>query len=181
MARTGSAVKPLAFALIASLTSVALFAMLLLPAAHRSGKGERLIGVSLIDNGKERPVDLSQMTEPAATVVADPVGEYSASQAGQGESGQDDYLPASNLTERPQVVRDIDPEWHFHGIQLPVLAGVLLINEYGDVDRVLLDEQSLSPMLEEDIRARFLAMRFSPGRLHGRPVKSALRIEVRVD
>ena len=93
----------------------------------------------------------------------------------------DVYVPAYRLTERPQVLIDIDPDWRFPGITLPVFSALLLINEYGDVDKVILEPQRLLPMVEEDIRSRFLIMRFVPGILHGRPVKSALRIEVRLE
>ncbi len=95
--------------------------------------------------------------------------------------GIDSYLPASQLTERPQLIRDIDAEWRLPGMAFPVLTGTLLINEYGDIDSVELDTRGLSPMLEMDIRSRFTAARFEPGRLQGIAVKTALRFEVRLD
>ncbi len=90
------------------------------------------------------------------------------------------YLPPSQLTERPQVLRDIVSEW-----ALPPLPDrlncVLLINEYGDVDRVLFDPAPLTPAQQNALRDRLLLARFTPGRLYGRPVKTALTIEVRLD
>ncbi len=159
--------KACACASLAALLSVTLFALLLRVAPRGQQQGQRWIAVSLVGENAASLADPSQGVEAAALALAD--------------AGSDDYLPVTRLSERPQVVRDIDPEWPWTGIDLPVLVCTLLINEYGDVDRVLLHEPPLSPMLEADIRARFLAARFVPGKLHGQPVKAALRIEIRLD
>ena len=182
MARIGPAVRSLACAWLATLLSVALFALLLQP-PRWSGAGGQMIAVSLLDEREAGTLDAPQLAEPAAPAKADPlIGDGAQRDRAAAVAGAiTAYLPASQLTERPQVLRDIDSEWRLPGVRLPVLACTLLISEYGDVDNVLLDEQPLAPMLEEDIRARFLAARFSPGKLHGKPVRSALRIEVRLD
>ncbi len=180
MARTGPAVT-LACASLAALLSAALFA-LLLQAPRWPKPGGQVMAASLLDEREAGGIDASHIVEPVAPVIADPLsGDDAHHDPTPARGGIAAYLPASQLTERPQVLRDIDPEWRLPGMQLPVLTCTLLINEFGDVDRVLLDEQPLMPMLEEDIRARFLAARFSPGKLHGKPVGSALRIEVRLD
>lgn len=161
--------------------SAATFASLWRATMRVPGNGQRLISASLIHANESAAIAPSQTGEPRVAALVDPLNENAAVTAERGDTGPDGYLPASVLTERPQVLRDIEPEWHFPGVLLPNLVALLLINEYGDVDRVLLDQASLSPMLEEDLRLRFLAMRFTPGRLHDRPVKSALRIEIRLD
>ena len=166
---------------MASVVSMAMFTALLHSMPGAPGAGGARLMVSLIDAHAATALDASQRVELTAPVIADSVREQQTAMGRQGDDGGDGYLPASRLTEPPQVIRDIDPEWRLPGIQLPVLVGMLLINEYGDVDRVLLDEQTLSPMLVEDIQSRFLAMRFSPGRLQGISVKTALRIEIRLD
>ena len=180
MARTGSVRRAFPCAWLALLLSGALFAMLLAPAPRWQGAAQRTIAVSLLAGGQPSASDPSQKSEPGAPLEADPttgvIDEGTAAVA-----GIDGYLPASLLTERPQVVRDIDPEWRLPGIALPVLACTLLINEYGDVDQVLPEGVSLSPTLEQEVRTRFMAARFSPGKLHGRPVRTALRIEIRLD
>jgi hypothetical protein len=126
-------------------------------------------------------VDSPQIAERPVFAYAHSLSEGEPGSDSQDKPAMDTYVPTAQLTKRPQVITDIDPEWHLPGIELPVLAALLLINEYGDVDKVILEAQSLFPMLEEDIRSRFLAMRFAPGILHGRPVKAALRIEVRLE
>lgn len=94
------------------------------------------------------------------------------------------YLPVSQLTERPVVVNDIDAELsdRFAGVRSQSLMLVLLINEYGDVDKVLMDggqqQGALPSVLMDELRQRFLEARFLPGRRYGRPVRCALRIAV---
>lgn len=181
MARTGTTVKPAAFLALASLVSLALFAFLLQSPAHGQYGGDQLLSVSLFPDSDRVVHDLSQIDEPSAVAIADSLRGRGNGPDRGNESGVHTYLPASQLTERPQLVVDIDPEWHLPGMELPVLVVLLLINEYGDVDKVVLDDKSLLPMLEEDIRSRFLAMKFVPGGQHGKLVKSALRIEVRLE
>jgi hypothetical protein len=96
----------------------------------------------------------------------------------QGING---YLPVSELSERPELLKDIDPEWYLQGLDLPSLSALLLINEYGDVDDLVIDIPFLTPMLLEDLRTRFRAARFLPGRLHGQPVKVALRVVIQLE
>jgi hypothetical protein len=96
----------------------------------------------------------------------------------QGVNG---YLPVSVLSERPKLFKDIDPEWYLQGLDLPPLSALLLINEYGDVDDLVINTPTLTPMLLEDLRIRFRAARFLPGRLHGQPVKVALRVVIELE
>ncbi len=95
----------------------------------------------------------------------------------EGDDGG--YLPASQLTERPQVLRDIVPDWTQPPMPQPV-TGVLMINEFGDVDRVVLADAMLTPVQQDALRSQLAAARFAPGKLYGRPVKTALRIEIRL-
>jgi len=97
------------------------------------------------------------------------------------------YLPASQLDFKPQVVRDIDPELleNFRGVQTQWLNLTLFINEYGDVDQVIVEPFSMTSDLPErllaDLKQRFLEARFTPGRLHNQLVRSQLRIRVHLD
>jgi len=97
------------------------------------------------------------------------------------EPFSNDYYPAKLLTQRPRLLEDIDPAWYLIGIDLPTLRAIVLINEYGDVDELLIDTAGVSPMLREDLRARFRAARFIPGHLDGRPVKAMLPIAVELN
>jgi hypothetical protein len=98
--------------------------------------------------------------------------------APQGVNG---YLPVSALSERPKLLKDIDPEWYLYGLDLPSLSAVLLINEYGDVDDLIIDTTTLTPMLLQDLRIRFCAARFLPGRIDRQPVKVALHVVIQLE
>lgn len=102
----------------------------------------------------------------------------------EGDAGRIHYLPAVMLTERPLAISDIDEELsaRFAFIHPQSLAFTLLISEYGDVDQVLVPEipapERMPAVLLDDLIQRFSSLRFLPGRLHGQPVPSALRIRV---
>ena len=97
------------------------------------------------------------------------------------------YVPASQLDSKPQIVRDIDPDLleNFRGVQAQWLNLTLLINEYGDVDRVIIESASMTSDLPEqllaDLKQRFFEARFTPGRLQNQVVRSQLRIRVHLD
>ena len=97
------------------------------------------------------------------------------------------YVPASELDSKPIVLKDIDPNLleNFRGVQPQSLNVILLINEYGDVDRVmfdsLLDTPDLPGRLLDDLKQRFLEAQFLPGRLNNQPVPSQMRIRIRLE
>lgn len=97
------------------------------------------------------------------------------------------YVPASQLDVKPQIVRDIDPDLleNFRGVQAQWLNLTLLINEYGDVDRVFIELTSMTSDLPEqllaDLKQRFIEAQFTPGRLQNQVVRSQLRIRVHLD
>ena len=148
------------------------------------GEGHRL-QVVLLDSS----FDSVSVPAGAATPMLQPsqpskLSQRSSLQKSLTVPGLTGYLPVSQLTERPLVVNDIDSDLsdRFAGVNSQSLVLVLLINEYGDVDQVLPDGDEwndvLPAVLKDDLRQRFLTARFLPGRLHGRPVRCALRIAV---
>ena len=154
-----------------------------------SGMGSSVLYVRLLDGSGISPASISstentENTENAAVQTA----EISSSEAQlvadanqNSPQGINGYLPVSELSERPELLKDIDPEWYLQGLDLPSLSALLLINEYGDVDDLVIDIPFLTPMLLEDLRTRFRAARFLPGRLHGQPVKVALRVVIQLE
>ena len=145
------------------------------------GEGHRLQVLMLDSAGDSASVPAK--TEKLVTLMPQPP-EPPLPQKSLTVPGLTDYLPASQLTERPLVVNDIDSDLsdRFAGVNSQSLVLILLINEYGDVDQVLPDGDEwndvLPAVLKDDLRQRFLTARFLPGRLHGRPVRCALRIAV---
>ena len=140
--------------------------------------GSGVLRVRLLDGSSLGSVSVSSnedaTAQPADIRAGEPQPVADATQSSpQGVNG---YLPVSALSERPELVIDIDPEWYLHGLDLPSLSALLLINEYGDVDDLVIDTSLLTPMLLQDLRTRLRAARFLPGRVHGQQVKAALRV-----
>ena len=92
------------------------------------------------------------------------------------------YLPAHRLTTRPLIQTDIDAilPATFYGIAPQRLVLQLLINQYGDVDRVVVEESAIPQVLLAELQAKFLQARFTPSRLDTQAVPSAVRIEVQL-
>lgn len=171
--------RSLFFFIIAILVSAALFAGLVSSvqqrhsAAHSQAASPAFINVDL--------------TVPPVTATPSPMSLAASSPSvpqtvAHATASARTYLPASALTERPVVLQDIDTEllpalWP---VSAQTLVFQLLINEYGDVDQVIVEKSSLPQGLLAELRQRFLAARFAPGRLRGRAVATALRIAVQL-
>ena len=93
------------------------------------------------------------------------------------------YFSMSELSQMPQVMLDLSPSLAFSLpnalAQLAVLK--LLINEQGGIDQVLIDDSPLSENDQRLVIDTFLKTKFQPGKINDVPVKSQLKIEVRVD
>lgn len=93
------------------------------------------------------------------------------------------YFEPDELTEKPHVLRDSTPD---QAIVLPDIFPQpaivhLLINEQGDIDKVMIDESFLSDEAKRFVIEAFAKTKFYPGKLGDMPVKSQLKIEVRLD
>jgi hypothetical protein len=93
------------------------------------------------------------------------------------------YFPTNALAEKPQVTIDVPP---MLATPLPnespdpaILR--LRINELGMIDEVVIEKSSLSEPARRLITEAFGRMRFEPGKIDGKAVKSELRIEIRLE
>ncbi len=93
------------------------------------------------------------------------------------------YYAPEELTQRPQVLRDVPPilqrEWQTREPKKAVL--LLLINETGMVDKIEVEESALPAEFERLTLQTFAAARFTAGEIDGVPVKSRIRIEVKLE
>ena len=55
-----------------------------------------------------------------------------------------------------------------------------MINEYGDVDRIVFGYNQLSELQRNELQAMFLNLRFNPGTMQGLAVPTVMRIEIRI-
>lgn len=95
---------------------------------------------------------------------------------------QDRYLPSDELTVRPQVLFDASIDQSIVATDaLPLSTNILLlINEVGLVDSVILIDSNLSEEAQGFIQSIFSQMIFTPGELHQRAVKTELMIEIQI-
>jgi hypothetical protein len=93
------------------------------------------------------------------------------------------YFSAGSLSEKPFILQDVDENilQNFAEIEFQKLILRLMINEYGDVEEVLIEEAKLSNELLSMLRLAFLKAKFSPGRIQGLAVPTILRIEVMLE
>ena len=90
------------------------------------------------------------------------------------------YFQSKALTTKPKVSLDIPANLGATlSSDLPGSAKFRLqINEYGEVDQVIVDESSFSETDQAIVVAAFQKIKFEPGKIDDQPVKSELRIEV---
>jgi hypothetical protein len=92
------------------------------------------------------------------------------------------YFESRELTLKPLVAVDIPDNFTLLAPGAPEQVAVLrlLISEYGDVDSTLIEDTVLPAEAEEILSATFKKVKFHPGEINGRAVKSQLRILIRL-
>lgn len=93
------------------------------------------------------------------------------------------YFGTTELTEKPHVLLDVSPILSSGLLgTFPKLAVLrLLINEYGDVDQVVIEEHDLTDPIQQLVIEAFSKAKFEPGKIDDVAVKSRLRIEVSLE
>lgn len=93
------------------------------------------------------------------------------------------YFAAKDLTQKPLVFRDVPVDLILNVPDVPSQAARLqiLISEYGDVDKVIVENSLLPEAAQKTVVDAFSKLKFHPGEMNGIPVKSQLRIEVMLE
>jgi hypothetical protein len=93
------------------------------------------------------------------------------------------YFPSTELTDRPSVLHDVPSEQFIDLPPLPNQSVILrlFINEYGNIDKVKIEESFLPEAIEQMLIDTFSKAKFQPGKIGGLPVKSQIRIEVTLE
>jgi TonB family protein len=130
----------------------------------------------LVEPESATPVSLAvkDAAPTPATMTSEPV-----------DTGNTDpyYVRSDVLNEQPSVLLDISADLPLSAPNGPIQKMAvleLLINEYGEVDRVVVESSSFSEADQDLIVQAFKKAKFKPGRVNGVPVKSRLRIETSV-
>lgn len=122
-------------------------------------------------------------TTPSAAVRAapsEPPAEAPHEVTVATTDGGVEYLPSAMLSEVPFPERPLSIPYPLDSPELGRFSTVLalFIDESGSVRRVRLDGPPLPPALDAAARAAFMGVRWKPGELTGRPVKSVILVEV---
>ncbi len=95
------------------------------------------------------------------------------------------YYSALELTEKAQVIEDLPKDFSLSVRDGDPLSAIVLmmINEYGEIDNVKIEmieasESRFSEETELALNAALRQMRFLPGKIEGKAVKSFLRLEI---
>lgn len=127
----------------------------------------------------------SEMQQPDASLatgaqVAAPQ-EPAVRAAGTGRFDESDFIPRPRLSVAPIPQQPVLLAWPSEnappaGRYTAILS--LFIDEQGIVRRVRVEGEALPPALRDQATAAFAGVRYSPGQVEGRDVKSRIRIEV---
>ena len=194
MARTRRAVENLAVLMLSIVASGLLIGSLMLGVKRSHGipghSTDSIVMTLLLPNDQtddllpvEAAIEIKESFNEKKPDDLKSAAEYHAFRGGKGSESVD-YLPVSLLTQRPIVLRDINPELPeiLQSLEPQSFHLTLFINEYGDVDHIELSSiDSMPEFMMDELRRHFEVMRFMPGQLDGRVVRSALRIRVRLD
>ncbi len=154
-----------------------------LAAAQGLSRDASSASVSLPDADQAESADNSR-TPPTTSTIPTTLATHTPELASERTARAAGYLPATDLSERPVLLQDIHDEIDLASITsadddlfaITEATGILLINEHGSVDRLLFESPGLPQYLESLLAQRFAEARFLPGKVDGRPVRSALRI-----
>ncbi|ABR91850.1 tonB like protein [Janthinobacterium sp. Marseille] len=90
------------------------------------------------------------------------------------------YFSVKELTQKPLVSRDVPADLMLIVPGVPPQAATLqiLISEYGDVDKVIVEDSLLPDDAQKIVVDEFSKLKFNPGEINGTRVKSQLKIEI---
>lgn len=142
-----------------------------------------------LDAAQQPAANSVLLTDQTSKGGADLLPPAARQESPVGTREREAFLPVSQLTEWPRPLADARPppgdddgaadEPAPAAGDGPIrLIAVVMIDERGKVDDVQLDEHALVPALRPWLERRLRALRFAPGRLFGRPVRSRLAVEL---
>ena len=92
------------------------------------------------------------------------------------------YQPLALLDIKPAVIKPIQAHLStiFDNVSKLEINCLLMINEYGDVDKILFGDNNLSEKYRSELEQLFLQLRFTPGYLHDQAVPTVMRIAISI-
>jgi hypothetical protein len=93
------------------------------------------------------------------------------------------YFVSKELTQMPVVIWDVPSDLALAASDVPAQSAKLhiFVNEYGDVDRVVVEDSTLSKPDQKKIVDAFGKSKFRPGQIGRIPVKSEVKVELTLE
>lgn len=122
------------------------------------------------------PESFSDAPQPSQPSQPSRLAETSA-----GTLPEPRYYLLRELSVRPAVLDDATASLAFEGVPVQTVILRLFINEDGGIDRIATEQSVLPEAHAQRLIDAFAHARFLPGQIDGAPVKSQMRIEVRLE
>ena len=142
---------------------------------------KKISGVSHIETVTTKPVIFSKDTALSSNLLSEFQTQDVTSTNHLGWRLKD-YQPIALLDVRPVVLNNIQASLPaiFNDSFSQQINCLLMINEYGDVDKIVFGDNQLSELQRNELEAIFLNLRFNPGIMQGLAVPTVMRIEIRI-
>jgi len=185
MARVGLVLKIFSALCLAVLITLCVFHGMLIELSKLSGlsqlSNKKISGVSHIETVTTKPVIFSKDTVLSSNLLSEFQTQDVTSTNHLGWRLKD-YQPIALLDVRPVVLNNIQASLPaiFNDSFSQQINCLLMINEYGDVDKIVFGDNQLSELQRNELEAIFLNLRFNPGIMQGLAVPTVMRIEIRI-
>ncbi len=166
-------------ACLAVLITLCVFHRILSKVSNVSNK--EISGVSLSESVTVSTVIFSKNTSARSNFISEyPTQDISSNN--HPAFRLKDYQPIALLDVKPIVLKNIQASLSvlFNDINSQQISCLLMINEYGDVDKIIFGDNQLSEPQRNELEAMFLNLRFNPGTMQGQAVPTVMRIEIQI-
>ncbi len=179
MARVGLVLRQFSTLCWAVLITLCIFHGILSKVSKVSNKENS--GVSLFETVTVSTVIFSKNTSTSSNVISENLTRDVSSTNILGWRLKD-YQPIALLDVKPVFLKNIQANLSaiFNDINFQQINCLLMINEYGDVDKIVFGDNPLSDLQRNELETIFLNLRFNPGTIQGQAVPTVMRIEIRI-
>ena len=141
----------------------------------------KISGESVAASLSESIIPLTVLSKPDANFPTENTTQYISLHSEVGPRLKN-YQPIALLDIKPAVLKPIQANLSAMFDDVPHLEinCLLMINEYGDVDKILFGDNNLSEKHRSELEQLFLQLRFTPGYLHDQAVPTVMRIAISI-
>lgn len=129
----------------------------------------------------ETPTPVPVAAVPVSESISDTPQLSRLAETSSGTLPEPRYYLLRELSVRPTVLDDATTRLSFEGVPAQIVILRLFINEEGGIDRIATEQSVLPEAHAQRLTEAFAQARFLPGQIDGAPVKSQMRVEVRLE